>query len=62
MVAAGTVDCSLVPLAPGATAQVVIEAAMDLLGLDHTRLTYRYAGRDFRMTDVYGNVVQEILA
>ncbi|MEZ6032138.1 MAG: DUF1501 domain-containing protein [Planctomycetaceae bacterium] len=35
---------------------------LHLLGLDHTRLTYRYAGRDFRMTDVYGNVVQEILA
>lgn len=31
------------------------------LGLDHTRLTYRYAGRDFRLTDVYGNVVKEIL-
>ncbi|MEO1527658.1 MAG: DUF1501 domain-containing protein [Planctomycetota bacterium] len=32
------------------------------LGLDHTQLTYRYAGRDFRLTDVYGNVVKEILA
>lgn len=32
------------------------------LGLDHTRLTYRYAGRDFRLTDVHGNVVKEILA
>jgi len=32
------------------------------LGLDHERLTYRYAGRDFRLTDVYGNVVHEILA
>lgn len=30
------------------------------LGLDHKRLTYRYAGRDFRLTDVHGNVVQEI--
>ena len=30
------------------------------LGLDHKRLTYRYAGRDFRLTDVYGNVVHEI--
>lgn len=34
---------------------------LHLLGLDHTRLTYRYAGRDFRMTDVYGNVVEEII-
>ncbi len=35
---------------------------LHLLGLDHTRLTYRYAGRDFRLTDVHGNVVREILA
>ena len=35
---------------------------LHLLGLDHTRLTYRYAGRDFRLTDVYGNVVQEIIS
>jgi len=32
------------------------------LGMDHTKLTYRYAGRDFRLTDVYGNVVHSILA
>ncbi len=32
------------------------------LGLDHERLTYRYAGRDFRLTDVYGNVVYDILS
>jgi hypothetical protein len=31
------------------------------MGLDHTRLTYRYSGRDFRLTDVAGNVVQDIL-
>ncbi|MEE2639837.1 MAG: DUF1501 domain-containing protein [Planctomycetota bacterium] len=35
---------------------------LHLLGLDHTRLTYRHAGRDFRLTDVYGRVVQDILA
>ena len=33
-----------------------------LMGLDHRRLTYRYAGRDFRLTDVAGRVVSEILA
>jgi hypothetical protein len=33
-----------------------------LLGFDHTRLTYRYAGRDFRLTDVYGNVVDALIA
>jgi hypothetical protein len=32
------------------------------LGFDHTRLTYRHAGRDFRLTDVHGNVVKEILS
>src|SRR5262245_35270658 len=35
---------------------------LHLLGLDHKRLTYRYAGRDFRLTDVAGNVVDGILA
>lgn len=32
------------------------------LGLDHTRLTYRYGGRDYRLTDVHGNVIKAILA
>jgi hypothetical protein len=35
---------------------------LHILGLDHERLTYRHAGRDFRLTDVHGRVVQEILA
>lgn len=35
---------------------------LHLLGLDHEKLTYRYAGRDFRLTDVYGRVVREIIA
>jgi hypothetical protein len=35
---------------------------LHLLGFDHTRLTYRFQGRDFRLTDVHGNVVQKILA
>jgi hypothetical protein len=34
---------------------------LHLLGLDHERLTYRYAGRDFRLTDVHGHVVKEII-
>ncbi len=33
-----------------------------LLGIDHTRLTFRYQGRDFRLTDVHGNVVEKLLA
>ena len=35
---------------------------LHLLGLDHERLTFRYAGRDFRLTDVHGEVVRGILA
>jgi hypothetical protein len=35
---------------------------LHLLGFDHKKLTYRYSGRDFRLTDVYGNVIPEILA
>ncbi|MEM9282319.1 MAG: DUF1501 domain-containing protein [Verrucomicrobiota bacterium] len=35
---------------------------LHLLGFDHERLTYRYSGRDFRLTDVHGRVVEEILA
>ena len=35
---------------------------LHLLGIDHPRLTYRFQGRDFRLTDVAGNVVKGILA
>jgi hypothetical protein len=35
---------------------------LHLLGFDHEKLTYRHAGRDFRLTDVYGKVVKELLA
>jgi hypothetical protein len=35
---------------------------LHLLGLDHERLTYRFGGRDFRLTDVHGHVIREILA
>ena len=61
-------------IAHGSTDSYGIEAVSDkvhfhdlhatilhLLGLDHKRLTYRYAGRDFRLTDVFGNVVKDIL-
>ena len=34
---------------------------LHLLGFDHTRLTYRAEGRDFRLTDVFGNVVSNLL-
>ncbi|MGB0643963.1 MAG: DUF1501 domain-containing protein, partial [Akkermansiaceae bacterium] len=35
---------------------------LHLMGLDHENLTYRYSGRDFRLTDVHGHVVKDILA
>ena len=35
---------------------------LHLMGFDHKQLTYRYSGRDFRLTDVHGNIVNEILA
>ena len=35
---------------------------LHLMGLDHTQLTYRYSGRDFRLTDVAGNVIKDIVA
>ncbi len=59
----------------GATDEIGLRAEVDrvsihdlhatilhLLGLDHTKLTYRYNGRDFRLTDVYGSVVKTVLA
>ena len=35
---------------------------MNLCGVDHTRLTYRFQGRQFRLTDVHGEVVKGIIA
>lgn len=35
---------------------------LHLMGLDHTRLTYRYAGRDFRLTDIHGEIITGVLA
>ncbi len=35
---------------------------LHLLGIDHEKLTYRYNGRDFRLTDVAGRVVKEVVA
>jgi arylsulfatase A-like enzyme len=35
---------------------------LHLMGLDHEKLTYRYSGRDYRLTDVHGNVIHDIIA
>jgi len=34
---------------------------LHLMGIDHEKLTYRYSGRDFRLTDVHGHIVKDIL-
>jgi arylsulfatase A-like enzyme len=34
---------------------------LHLMGIDHEKLTYRYSGRDFRLTDVHGRVIHDIL-
>ena len=43
-------------------ALLAVHGLLHLLGFDHERLTYRYAGRDFRLTDVHGQIIHEILA
>jgi hypothetical protein len=35
---------------------------LHLMGMDHEKLTYRYNGRDFRLTDVAGEVIKEVIA
>lgn len=40
----------------------VLATILHLLGLDHERLTYRFQGGDFRLTDVYGKVIEKLLA
>jgi len=35
---------------------------LKLMGFDHTRLTYHFAGRDFRLTDVHGNVIDQLIS
>ncbi len=41
--------------------RVSVTTVLNQLGVDHTKLTYRYQGRDFRLTDVHGHVVKDIL-
>lgn len=50
------------PVADGVHVHDVHATILHLLGLDHERLTYRFQGRDFRLTDVHGHVMDKILA
>jgi hypothetical protein len=57
------INPSVDELTPGAVHIHDLNATiLHQLGIDHTKLTYRYQGRDFRLTDVHGHVVQDLLA
>jgi Protein of unknown function (DUF1501) len=56
-----TDDFGMHALDPAVTMHDLHATILHLLGIDHERLTYRFGGRDFRLTDVHGRVVQEIL-
>lgn len=57
------IDPSVDRLTPGAVHVHDLQATiLNQLGIDHTKLTYHYQGRDFRLTDVYGHVVKDLLA
>ncbi len=47
---------------PASTSTTSTPRVLHCLGIDHTQLTYRFQGRDFRLTDVHGNVVKGLLA
>ena len=64
---AGTIHGDTDPLGLGATSGIVhvhdLQATLlHQLGIDHRRLTFRFQGRDFRLTDVHGEVIQEVLS
>jgi hypothetical protein len=50
------------PLEDGVHVHGLQATVLHLLGLDHKRLTFRFQGRDFRLTDVHGEVVTKLLA
>lgn len=57
-----TDDFGYLPVENGVHMHDLHATLLHLIGLDHKKLTYRYAGRDFRLTDVHGNVVHDIIA
>ena len=54
--------CYNIVARPGPHPRLQRHHAAHCLGIDHTRLTFRFQGRDFRLTDVHGNVVNALLA
>ncbi len=59
--AAPTTSASTPPRIPS-TCTICNATILHLLGLDHERLTFKYQGREFRLTDIAGRVVRELLA
>jgi hypothetical protein len=57
----GTDDLGYSPIEP-IHVHDVQATVLHLLGLDHTRLTFKFQGRDFRLTDVAGRVIQKLLS
>jgi uncharacterized protein (DUF1501 family) len=57
-----TDDLGFAPVADRVHIHDLQATLLHLLGLDHTKLTYRFQGRDFRLTDVHGEVVKKLLA
>ncbi len=57
-----TDDLGFHPVEGGVHIHDVQATILNCLGLDHEKLTYRHAGRDFRLTDVFGKVIKEVLA
>jgi hypothetical protein len=57
-----TDDLGFHPAEGGVHVHDVQATILHCLGLDHEKLTYRHAGRDFRLTDVFGKVIKDVVA
>jgi hypothetical protein len=57
-----TDDFGLEPVSGAVHVHDLHATILHQFGLDHTKLTYRFQGRDFRLTDVAGNVVEKLIA
>jgi len=54
-------DFGFAPAKDGVNVHDFQATVLHLLGIDHTKLTFRFQGRDYRLTDVHGNVVKGLL-
>ena len=58
----GRGSCGSLPVEKPVHVHDLHATILHLMGIDHTKLTYRYSGRNFRLTDVHGRVIHEIIA